>query len=124
MIESKILERNSSSISSLNDSSTVINLQNKALNKSITSNANLSNSIFFKEEVINFSQNNNETTSMQCFMATNVNYEKCDQYAFMIGLSGDLFFFKYEIPIKKPIWHKQLNSIVLKYFKIDIDVSF
>ena len=119
MFESKLESNNSSSTSSLNDST---NLK--------SNNFLLANCCFFKEEILNFSpescdSNEFDKESMQSFLVTNVNYEKSDQHAFMIGLNGEIFFFKYSTaPIRKPIWHKKLNSIVLKYFKCDIDVIF
>jgi hypothetical protein len=84
---------------------------------------------FTKEEIMNFISFSQSTDvdklSMPTHLATNVMFNKCDQYAYMITVNSDVFFFKYDsMPIKAPIWHRQINALVLKYFKLDIDVTF
>jgi hypothetical protein len=116
------LVSNASSTSSLSDSISKMNKQQLTTDSKPTIPIE-----FTKEEIMNFLSFSLSTDvdkiSMPTHLATNVMFNKCDQYAYMITVNSDVFFFKYEsLPIKAPIWHRQINALVLKYFKIDIDV--
>lgn len=82
------------------------------------------------EEVVNFFPELNlleiERAAIPTYLVTNVTYNKSDQYAFLITMNGDVFFFKMNLigpgPIKTPIWHSNINALVLKYYKVDINV--
>jgi hypothetical protein len=122
------LGSNNSSSSSLTESINKLSKQREQLATARKSPvAALQPIEFTKEEVVNFVSFSHSTdvdkVSMPTHLATNVMFNKCDQYAYMITVNSDVFFFKYEsMPIKAPIWHRQINALVLKYFKMDIDV--
>lgn len=66
-----------------------------------------------------------QRTSMLSYLVTNVTYNKSNQYAYLITMSGDVYFFKMtagNFPIKTYLWHRSINAIVLKGYKIDINV--
>lgn len=83
------------------------------------------------EEVVNFFAELNileiDRAAIPTYLVSNVTYNKSDQYAFLITMNGDVFFFKMNLtgpePIKTPIWHSNINALVMKYYKIDINVS-
>lgn len=81
--------------------------------------------IFFK--VVNFSNENElNTSNLPTFLVINVTFNKSSQYTYLITMSGDVFFFKMtqgSFPIKTPIWKRSINAIVLKCYKIDINVN-
>ena len=55
------------------------------------------------EEIINFfSELNTKDTqrisfSMPSYLVTNVQYNKCNQYSFLVNTNGDVFFFKMQV---------------------------
>ena len=113
-----ITDSNSSSASSLSD---LVQHSSKITNKS---------SNYTVEEMINFfaeiNSNDMQRSNLPCFLVTNVNFNKCNQYGFLITVSGDIFFFRLAlngIPNKTPIWQRNINAIVMKYYRIDINVS-
>ena len=121
IFESSIESKTSSTSSlNLNDSTNRLKISNN-----FQSNLNQEEIINFLNELQSANTNESDKFSMQqTYLMPNVNFRKSDQYGFLISQSCDVFFFKFSssFPIKKTIWHKQLNSILLKYFKVDIDV--
>ncbi len=67
-------------------------------------------------------------TDVQTFLVPNVVYNKSNQYAYLITMNGDVYFFKMtptdSFPIRTYIWHRSINAIVLKCYKVDINVKF
>lgn len=115
-----IVQSNSSSASSLTDliqNSVIFSPKQQKVNSAI-------------EEVVNFFTELNllevERASIPTYLVTNVTYNKSDQFAFLITMNGDIFFFKMALnssnSIKNPIWHTNINALVMKYYKIDINV--
>jgi hypothetical protein len=83
------------------------------------------------EEIINFFSelNTNDTQrlsfSMPSYLVTNVQYNKCNQYSFLVTTNGDVFFFKMVLNSlsRTPIWHRNLTGlVVMNYYKCDINV--
>ncbi|CAF0755833.1 unnamed protein product [Brachionus calyciflorus] len=107
-------ESNSSSTSSLSD------FIQKSLILSSNAKQKLNNQI---EEFINFFSELNPTeidkSTIQTFLVPNVNYNKSDQYGYLITMNGDVFFFKNTQ--KTAIWHLSINALVMKYYKVDIN---
>ena len=84
------------------------------------------------EEIINFFSelNTNEVQrlpfSMPSYLVTNVTYNKCNQYSFLVTTNGDIFFFKMVLNSlsRTPIWHRNLTGlVVMNYYKCDINVK-
>ncbi len=121
-IDSK-LESNSSSSSSLAD---------LTFNNNSTVSLKSSSFINSFEEVANFSAEINSfdsnRTVIPTFLITNINFNKSNSYAYLVTMSGEIFFFKLSIDKslnKIPIWHKSIhNIIVMKCSKIDVNVFF
>lgn len=83
------------------------------------------------EEVVNFyaelSSADIERSTIPTYLVANVTYNKSDQYAFLITMGGDVFFYKMSInssTLKTPLWHCNINALVMKYYKVDINVIF
>jgi hypothetical protein len=82
------------------------------------------------EEVVNYFSDLNqfevERAIIPSYLVTNVTYNKSDQYGFLITMNGDIFFFKLNLngstPLKTAIWHSNINALVMKYYKEDINV--
>ena len=113
-------ESNSSSSSSLSELAK--NQSHKLLNRSISQPV---------EEIINFFSEINSVESQQrvsfsmpSYLVTNVQYNKCDQYSFLVTTNGDIFFFKMSSNLSRtPIWHRNLAGlVVMNYYKCDINV--
>lgn len=105
---------NSSSSSSLTD--LTFNNQSTASAKST--------SIDKFEEVVNFLLESKQNCNLPSFLVGNVTYNKSNQYAYMITMSGDVYFFKMtpgSFPIRTQLWHRSINAIVLKCYKVDIN---
>ena len=84
------------------------------------------------EEIINFFSElntndlNRVSFSMPSYLVTNVQYNKCNQYSFLVTTNGDIFFFKMVLNSlsRTPIWHRNLTGlVVMNYYKCDINVS-
>lgn len=82
------------------------------------------------KQVVNFLPDSSvgdvQRRSLPTFLVPNVVYNKSNQYAYMITMNGDVYFFKMTLgafPLKTYIWHKSINAIVLKCYKVDINVS-
>lgn len=120
-----------SSSSSLIDLASVANLNTNSgdLKQSSAQFRQQSN---VSDEVVNYYSEIHSTDShkanLPTFLVCNVSYKKSNNYAFLLTMNGEIFFFKMlnnaNYPIKQPIWHQTLNVIVMRYFKLDIDVSF
>lgn len=82
------------------------------------------------EEVVNYFSDLNqfevERSIIPTYLVTNVTYNKSDQYGFLITMNGDIFFFKLNLngstPLKTAIWHSNINALVMKCYKEDINV--
>jgi hypothetical protein len=85
------------------------------------------------EQIINFS---NELTTndlvMSTYLIANVSFDKSDQYAYLFTVNGQIIFFKMNSTTtttdsdcnnKKPIWQLNINALIIKYYKFDINVS-
>lgn len=114
---------NSSSTSSLSD----LIQKSLVLSKEKQKTSNLT------EEAINFFTEINpievERSTIHTYLVTNINFNKSNQYAYLITMNGDIFFFKMSLnnfnsngSLKTPLWHRNINSLVLKYYKVDINV--
>ena len=115
-----IIESNSSSFSSLSQFT-----QNQGA---------LQQNLSMVDEIMSFcneTENSNQTNdnSKLCnpsFLITNVTFNKSSNYAFLVTSNGDIFFFKINIADtvnKLVIWHRNINVFIMKYFKVDINVS-
>lgn len=118
---------NSSSASSLTDL-----IQNSLIFSPRQQQPKPANSLM--DECVNFFAELNlleiDRAAIPTYLVTNVTYNKSDQYAFLITMNGDVFFFRMNLaavgppgPIKTPIWHSNINALVLKYYKVDINVT-
>lgn len=88
------------------------------------------------EELVNFFAELNlleiERAAIPTYFVPNVTFNKSDQHAFLITMNGDVFFFKMNSasslagssPVKTPIWHSNINALVMKYYKVDINVRY
>jgi hypothetical protein len=94
---------------------------------SITNNTNTNKSTTNQptEELINFfSELPSQSSSMPSYLVTNVQFNKCSQYSFLVTTNGDIFFFKMALNnlSRTPIWHRNLAGlVVMKYYKCDIN---
>jgi hypothetical protein len=80
------------------------------------------------EELINLQEEliKTERSNAPTYLITNVNFNNNSQYAFLITMHGNVFLLKIgetTTSIKSAIWHRNLNIIVMKYYKIDLNVS-
>lgn len=114
-------ESNSSSTSSLSD------LVQKSL---ILSTSKQKTSNLLEEQLNFFTEINSleiERSTIPTFLVTNINFNKSDQNGYLITMNGDVFFYKMNfgsnLPLKTALWHRNISSLVLKYYKVDINVS-
>ena len=65
--------------------------------------------------------------NLQTFLVPNVVFNKSNQYAYLITMNGDVYFFKMKMsdscPIRTFLWQRSINAIVLKCYKVDINVK-
>jgi hypothetical protein len=80
------------------------------------------------EELINFQEelSKAERSTAPSYLITNISFNNSSQYAFLVTMHGDVFLLKIgeTAPIKTALWHLNLNIIVMKYYKIDLNVSY
>lgn len=75
------------------------------------------------KEIMNFSKHVNYSNEALYFI-TNVLYGDCNHYAYLVTLSGCVFFvYMHELLYQdKPIWQRQLNTKINQCFKIMLEV--
>ncbi len=121
----------STTVTSQNNSkinSSKIELSNSSSSSSLYTNNLLTNyeeCINFTNEIFSTELTNIQRANLPTYLITNVKFNKSNQYAYLITMNGDVFFFKMTVgnlPIKTAIWHRSINVIVLKCHKIDINV--
>ena len=118
------LESNSSSTSSLIDLSYNYNQSSHSTRSTFISNP--------FEEIVNFfddlSPSDPNRPVLPTYIVANVNFNKSSQYAYLITTNGSIFFYKMVMQnntiIKTPIWHRNIDVIVMKYYKVDINVKY
>ncbi len=92
--------------------------------KSNSFTANFEEFVCFTNEITSV-ETQLQRANLPTYLVTNVKYNKSTQYAYMITMNGDVFFFKMNLdnyPAKIPIWYRSINVIVLKWHKTDINV--
>ena len=116
---SKVELSNSSSSSSLTE--LVSNNQTSFSTSFINS---FEEAVNFTSEIISV-ETDAQRANLPTYLVSNVCFNKSNQYAYLVTMNGDVFFFKMTIggvTIKAPIWHRSVNAIVMKCYKIDINV--
>ena len=80
------------------------------------------------EEITNFSNeiNTNDSDIVPTYLLANVNFQNINSHAFLVTLNGDIFFLNLAaVNTKKAaLWHRNLKTIIINCFKMDINVSW